>query len=243
MTVAMNGDAGPLIRLQQVERDFQVGDTRVHALRRVDLSIAAGEYVAVMGASGSGKTTLLNVLGLLDRPDSGQYWLAGSETGGLDEEARSRLRREHIGFVFQAFHLIARLSAADNVALPLMLAGVAPVERERRVAAILESLGLSDRARHRPDQLSGGQRQRVAIARATITEPRLILADEPTGNLDHRSGAEVMATLEQLNRRGITLMVVTHDAELGARAARSIQMMDGDIVADEWTGRRHAASD
>jgi putative ABC transport system ATP-binding protein len=224
-----------VIELHGVERDFQVGDTRVHALRDLDLDVADGEYVAVMGRSGSGKTTLLNVLGLLDRPDRGSYRLAGIDTGDLDEEARSRLRREHIGFVFQAFHLIPRLSAEDNVALPLLLAGVAADERRRRVGAIMASLGLTERAHHRPDQLSGGQRQRVAIARATITEPGLILADEPTGNLDHRSGAEVMRTLEALNERGITLMVVTHDPDLGARARRQIRMIDGEI-ADDQTG-------
>ncbi len=222
-----------MIALRGIERHFQVGDTEVHALRALDLDISAGDYVAVMGPSGSGKTTLLNVLGLLDRPDAGSYRLQGRETTALDEEGRARLRRDHIGFVFQAFHLIPRLSAADNVALPLVLAGVAPAERRRRVDAILATLGLAGRAHHRPDQLSGGQRQRVAIARATITEPALILADEPTGNLDRQAGGEVMDTLEALNRQGITLVVVTHDPQLGARAGRRIQMVDGEIVRDD----------
>ena len=221
-----------MIALRGIERHFQVGDTEVHALRALDLDITAGDYVAVMGPSGSGKTTLLNVLGLLDRPDAGSYRLQGVETTVLDEEGRARLRRDHIGFVFQAFHLIPRLSAADNVALPLVLAGVAPAERHRRVDAILTTLGLAGRAHHRPDQLSGGQRQRVAIARATITEPALILADEPTGNLDRQAGGEVMDTLEALNRQGITLVVVTHDPQLGARAGRRIQMVDGEIARD-----------
>ena len=221
-----------MIALRGIERHFQVGDTEVHALRALDLDISAGDYVAVMGPSGSGKTTLLNVLGLLDRPDAGSYRLQGRETTALDEEGRARLRRDHIGFVFQAFHLIPRLSAADNVALPLVLAGVAPAERRRRVDAILATLGLAGRAHHRPDQLSGGQRQRVAIARATITEPALILADEPTGNLDRQAGGEVMDTLEALNRQGITLVVVTHDPQLGARAGRRIQMVDGEIARD-----------
>ena len=221
-----------MIALRGIERHFKVGDTEVHALRALDLDISAGDYVAVMGPSGSGKTTLLNVLGLLDRPDAGSYRLQGRETTALDEEGRARLRRDHIGFVFQAFHLIPRLSAADNVALPLVLAGVAPAERRRRVDAILATLGLAGRAHHRPDQLSGGQRQRVAIARATITEPALILADEPTGNLDRQAGGEVMDTLEALNRQGITLVVVTHDPQLGARAGRRIQMVDGEIVRD-----------
>ena len=221
-----------MIALEQVERSFVVGDTPVHALRAVDLDIGAGEYLAVMGPSGSGKTTLLNILGLLDRPDRGRYRLGEVETTGLDEEARARLRRERIGFVFQAFHLVPRLSAAQNVELPLVLAGLEPAERKRRVDAILGALGLMDRAHHLPDQLSGGQRQRVAIARATITEPALILADEPTGNLDHNSGRDVLRTLEQLNGRGLTLIVVTHDPEIGARSRRRIRMVDGAIEED-----------
>jgi putative ABC transport system ATP-binding protein len=221
-----------VIALEQVERSFVVGDTPVHALRAVGLEIGAGEYLAVMGPSGSGKTTLLNILGLLDRPDSGRYRLGEVETTGLNEEARARLRRERIGFVFQAFHLIPRLSAAQNVELPLVLAGMEPAERKPRVDAILDALGLMDRAHHLPDQLSGGQRQRVAIARATITEPALILADEPTGNLDHNSGHEVLRTLEQLNGRGLTLIVVTHDPEIGARSRRRIRMVDGAIEED-----------
>ncbi len=221
-----------MIALEQVERSFVVGDTPVHALRAVDLEIGAGEYLAVMGPSGSGKTTLLNILGLLDRPDSGCYRLDEVETSGLKEEARARLRRERIGFVFQSFHLVPRLSAAQNVELPLVLAGLEPAERKHRVDAILGALGLMDRAHHLPDQLSGGQRQRVAIARATVTEPALILADEPTGNLDHNSGHEVIRTLELLNTRGLTLIVVTHDPEIGARARRRIRMVDGAIAED-----------
>ncbi len=221
-----------MIALEQVERSFVVGDTPVHALRAIDLEIGAGEYLAVMGPSGSGKTTLLNILGLLDRPDSGRYRLGEVETSGLKEEVRARLRRERIGFVFQSFHLIPRLTAAQNVELPLVLAGLEPAERNGRVDAILDALGLMDRAHHLPDQLSGGQRQRVAIARATVTEPALILADEPTGNLDHSSGHEVIRTLEQLNTRGLTLIVVTHDPEIGARARRRIHMVDGAIVED-----------
>lgn len=221
-----------MIALKAVNRSFLVGDSPVHALRDLDLNIGPGEYLAVMGPSGSGKTTLLNILGLLDRPDSGSYRLGDTETADLDEEARARLRRERIGFVFQAFHLVARLTAAQNVELPLVLAGMAPDERKRRVDAILEALGLTDRAHHQPDQLSGGQRQRVAIARATVTEPALILADEPTGNLDHSSGREVLQTLERLNDRGLTLIVVTHDPEISARARRHIRMVDGAIAED-----------
>lgn len=226
-----------MIELRGIDRTFEVGDQPVHALRHIDLEIPAGAYVSVMGPSGSGKTTLLNILGLLDRPDRGEYRFGGVETTGLDEEQRARLRREQIGFVFQAFHLIPRLSAAENVALPLVLAGVPPAERRERVAAILAALGLSDRAHHRPDQLSGGQRQRVAIARATIMRPRLLMADEPTGNLDRASGQEVIATLERLNQEGLTLMIVTHDPELGARARRCIRMVDGAIVEELDRGR------
>ena len=221
-----------MITLSGVDRTFPVGDAPVHALRGVDLDLDAGEYLSVMGPSGSGKTTLLNILGLLDRPDRGQYRLAATETTKLDEEARARLRRNSIGFVFQAFHLVPRLSAAENVELPLVLAGMTPADRQRRVDAILETLGLTDRAQHLPDQLSGGQRQRVAIARATVTEPDLILADEPTGNLDHSSGSDVVQTLERLNDRGITLVVVTHDPEIGSRARRRIRMVDGAIAED-----------
>ena len=185
-----------------------------------------------MGPSGSGKTTLLNILGLLDRPDSGRYRLDDVETTTLGGEQRARLRRERIGFVFQSFHLIPRLSALENVELPMVLAGIHPGERRRRAERILDEVGLTDRAGHRPDQLSGGQRQRVAIARATIMRPRLILADEPTGNLDRVSGDEVIGTLEQLNAAGLTLLIVTHDPDLGRRARRCIRMDDGSIAED-----------
>jgi putative ABC transport system ATP-binding protein len=222
-----------VITLKQLNRSFQVGDTRVHALRALDLSIQDGEYLSVMGPSGSGKTTLLNILGLLDRPDSGRYRLGGVETSALREEDRARLRRERIGFVFQAFHLVARLSAAENVELPLVLAGMEPALRREKVAAILETLGLTERAHHLPDQLSGGQRQRFAIARATVSGPQLILADEPTGNLDRHSGNDVIDTLERLNAGGMTLVVVTHDPAIGGRARRRIRMEDGAIVEDE----------
>jgi len=221
-----------MIELAGVSRTFQVGDQPVHALRAIDLSLEDGEYAAIMGPSGSGKSTLLNILGLLDRPDTGSYLLDGAETTALGEEERARLRRDRIGFVFQSFHLIPRLSAAENVELPLVLAGIAPRDRRERVERILAAVGLTDRAHHRPDQLSGGQRQRVAIARATIMEPGLILADEPTGNLDRASGDEVVHTLEELNARGLTLLVVTHDPVIGDRARRRIRMDDGRILDD-----------
>jgi putative ABC transport system ATP-binding protein len=224
-----------MIRVQALNRTFQVGDEAVHALRDLNLEIDPGEYIAIMGPSGSGKSTLLNVLGLLDRPDSGKYLLDGIDTETLPEENRAAVRRTHVGFVFQSFHLIPRLTAAENIALPMMLAGTDPGLRRKRVQAILESLGLEDRAHHRPDQLSGGQRQRVAIARATVMEPTLLLADEPTGNLDIHSGEEVMTTLEALNRNGITLLVVTHDPDIAARARRHIHMVDGAVVEDRKT--------
>jgi len=221
-----------MIELEGISRTFLVGDQPVHALRGLDLAFAHGEYAAIMGPSGSGKSTLLNILGLLDRPDHGTYRLDGQETTTLGEERRARLRRDAIGFVFQSFHLVGRLTAAENVELPLVLAGVAPKVRRARVEEILAAVGLTARAHHRPDQLSGGQRQRVAIARATIMQPGLILADEPTGNLDRASGKEVIDTLEGLNARGLTLLIVTHDPVLGERARRRIRMDDGNAQED-----------
>jgi putative ABC transport system ATP-binding protein len=221
-----------MIELSHIHRRFQVGDQQVHALNDVNLSIAPGEYVSVMGPSGSGKSTLLHAIGLLDRPDSGTYLLDNRDVTALTDKEQAHIRSKTIGFVFQFFHLVPRLSAADNIALPLLLAGIAPHERQQRVARALAAVNLSDRAEHRPEQLSGGQRQRVAIARATIMEPALILADEPTGNLDRHSGQEVIALLEQLNSQGLTLIIVTHDPDLGRRARRSVHMMDGRIVGD-----------
>lgn len=205
----------------------------MRALAGVDLEIESGEYVSIMGPSGSGKSTLLNIIGLLDQPDSGRYELDGEDVTSLSETEQARVRREKIGFVFQSFHLVPRLTAAENIELPLILEGIAPAERKSRVNEALLGFDLGDRAAHRPAELSGGQRQRVAIARATILRPTALLADEPTGNLDHRIGAEVMALLERLHKAGTTLIVVTHDRELGARALRHIAMRDGEIVADE----------
>jgi putative ABC transport system ATP-binding protein len=186
-----------------------------------------------MGPSGSGKSTLLNLLGLLDRPSSGVYELDGLDVTTLDDEEQARVRREKIGFVFQFFHLVPRLTAAMNIELPLILAGVEIAERKERVATLIDSYGLKDRAEHRPEQLSGGQRQRVAIARATIMKPSVLLADEPTGNLDRATGKEVMRLLEQLTEQGVTLIVVTHDHENGERARRQITMVDGKVVGDQ----------
>ena len=220
-----------MIELKQASRTFRVGDALVHGLDNVSLHIAAGEYISIMGPSGSGKSTLLNIIGILDALDSGDYILDGNNVNRLSENQQAQLRRDKIGFVFQSFHLLPRLTAAENVALPLTLAGIDKKEREHRVAEVVAALDLTDRAHHRPDQLSGGQRQRVAIARAVVTRPRVILADEPTGNLDFASGMEVMKVLEDLNRQGITLLMVTHDANLGARAQRTIRMLDGKVLA------------
>lgn len=221
-----------MIELQGISRRFQVGNEAVHALQHVDLAVQPAGYVAVMGPSGSGKSTLLNIIGLLDRPDKGVYLLDAQDTTELNDRQQAAVRRHKIGFVFQFFHLVPRLTAAENVELPLILAGLEADERKQRVQQALEALGIADRARHRPDQLSGGQRQRVAIARATIMRPGIILADEPTGNLDRASGREVIDILEDLNRQGMTLIMVTHDPELGRRAQRRIQMLDGGIQSD-----------
>lgn len=222
-----------MIQLQQIERQFRLGEQTVHALSQLNLTIQAGEYVAIMGPSGSGKSTLLNVLGLLDRPDGGHYLLDDIDTAGLGESQLATLRSQSIGFVFQSFHLIPRLCARENIELPLMLAGMHPIQRQERVASLLAELGLTNRADHKPSELSGGQRQRVAIGRAMAMSPRLLLADEPTGNLDSHSGDEVIRLLERLNReQGITLVIVTHDPRLGARARRQIQMRDGLIEFD-----------
>jgi putative ABC transport system ATP-binding protein len=225
-----------VIELRKVERVFQVGAEAVHALRAVDLHIGRGEYLSLMGPSGSGKSTLLHVLGLLDQPTSGQYLLNGRDVTALGDAEQARMRRLHIGFVFQAYHLVPRLTTAQNVALPLVLAEVPPAERRERTTAQLRAFGLLDRGHHLPDQLSGGQRQRAAIARATVTRPELLLADEPTGNLDRSNGMEVMRILEQLHDDGITLIIVTHDHELGGRAQRRLRMDDGRLVGDVGTG-------
>lgn len=218
--------------MDEISRVFSVGDEEVHALREVNITIKTGEYVAVMGPSGSGKSTLLNMIGLLDSPNSGTYKLEGEDMTSLDDRHQAALRRHKIGFIFQFFHLVPRMSTAENIELPMILAGLELRERKKRVQEAVEAFGLTQRARHRPDQLSGGQRQRVAIARATIMRPHILLADEPTGNLDRLSGTEVIDILEELNRQDITLIMVTHDPELGARAKRQIYMVDGRIDSD-----------
>lgn len=222
-----------MIELRKIHRNFLVGDQTVHALDDVTLTIETGEYVSIMGPSGSGKSTLLNLLGLLDRPSSGTYLLNQQDVTSLSDFEQAQVRNREIGFVFQMFHLVPRLTAAENVELPLILAGVPPDDRKSKVSKLLEELGLADRSHHKPDQLSGGQRQRVAIARATVTEPKVLLADEPTGNLDHNSGLDVIRILEELNARGITLIMVTHDPEIGLRARRHLRMVDGRLDIDQ----------
>jgi putative ABC transport system ATP-binding protein len=219
-----------VIRLEGISRTYQLGGQPVHALENVSEHIRPGEHVAIMGPSGSGKSTLLNVLGCLDRPDAGQYWLDGREVGTLSDEELTAVRRDLIGFVFQSFHLIPRLTAAENVELPMVFAGLPRSDRRRKVGAALAAVGLSDRLDHRPDQLSGGERQRVALARSTVMGPRVLLADEPTGNLDTTSGRQILELLDRMNEEGITLVVVTHDPSVARRADRVIVLVDGRVA-------------
>jgi putative ABC transport system ATP-binding protein len=205
----------------------------VTALDDVSIHVEPGEFVAIMGASGSGKSTLMNLVGLLDRPTAGSYRFDDEEVARLSDGQLARLRRERIGFVFQSFNLLGRKSALDNVALPLTFAGVGRADRRRRAAQMLERVGLADRGHHRPSELSGGQQQRVAIARALVNQPSLILADEPTGNLDSRTGAEILALLQELNEQSVTLVVVTHDANIANQAARIVRLADGRVTSDE----------
>jgi putative ABC transport system ATP-binding protein len=219
-----------VIRLEGISRTYQLGGQPVHALVDVHEEIATGEHVAIMGPSGSGKSTLLYLLGCLDRPDSGSYWLDGRDVARLSDEELTGVRRNLIGFIFQSFHLVPRLTAAENVELPMVFAEVPRGERRERVAAALTAVDLADRMDHRPDQLSGGERQRVAIARAMVMSPRLLLADEPTGNLDTASGRQILDLLDHLNDEGVTLLVVTHDPSVAARADRVIVLVDGHVA-------------
>jgi putative ABC transport system ATP-binding protein len=219
-----------LLHLDQVRRVYDTGRVEVAALDGVDMTVNQGEYVAIVGRSGSGKSTLMNILGCLDRPTAGRYWLAGSEVAELDDDALARIRSRTIGFVFQDYNLLPRTSALKNVAAPLLYQGVGRRERMQRARAALERLGLGDRLDHEPTELSGGQQQRVAIARALVTDPALILADEPTGNLDSHSGAEVTALLRELNSAGRTVILITHDAEVAVYAERQVHLRDGRVV-------------
>jgi putative ABC transport system ATP-binding protein len=219
-----------LIRLQGISRSFDVGGQAVHALVDVTEEVQAGEHVAIMGPSGSGKSTLLNLVGCLDRPSAGSYQLEGREIGTLDDQELTSIRRHRIGFVFQFFHLVPRLTALENVELPMVFAGLPRDDRRERSDHALRAVGLGGRAHHRPDQLSGGERQRVALARATVMRPGLLLADEPTGNLDTASGKQVLSLLEGMNRDGLTLLVVTHDPAVARRAQRVLVLKDGRVV-------------
>jgi putative ABC transport system ATP-binding protein len=223
----------PVIDIVGLEREFQLGATTVQALRGVSLRIDPGEYVAIVGPSGSGKTTLMNLIGCLDSPTRGGYRLDGEEVSDLDDDALSAIRNQKIGFVFQTFNLLPRATALENVALPLSYAGVRRRQRREAAGRALTRVELADRAHHRPDQLSGGQRQRVAIARALVNQPSLLLADEPTGNLDQKTGHEIVRLFETLNADGMTVVLVTHDPELARRARRRVHILDGLIDADE----------
>jgi putative ABC transport system ATP-binding protein len=223
----------PLVELSDVTKIYRIGTVAVAALRGVSLAVERGEFVAIMGASGSGKSTLMHIIGCLDRPTAGRYLLEGQEVGGLSRDALAAIRNRQIGFVFQSFHLLPRATALANVELPLLYNGCAPAERRRRAAEALETVGLAGREDHRPNQLSGGEQQRVAIARALVGGPTLLLADEPTGNLDSRRSLEIVGMLQRLNRgRGLTVIVVTHEPDIAAFAGRILQCRDGRIVGD-----------
>src|SRR5215469_14226530 len=229
--------AEPLLQLEHLRREYPAGDQVIAALRDVSLTIQAGEMVAIVGASGSGKSTLMNILGCLDRPTSGSYRVAGRDTAAMDPDELAELRREHFGFIFQRYHLMSDLTALGNVETPAIYAGQARGARLKRARELLTRLGLADRLDHRPSQLSGGQQQRVSIARALMNGGQLILADEPTGALDSRSGAELMALLEELNAEGHTIIIVTHDMKVAEHARRIIEISDGEIIADRQTGK------
>jgi putative ABC transport system ATP-binding protein len=234
--------AEPLLLLRGVTKVYRMGDVEVHALRGVDLDLEAGEFVAVMGSSGSGKSTLMNIVGCLDRPTAGSYWLDGRDVAGLSRAELARTRNHTLGFVFQSFNLLPRTSALENVELPLLYAGVRAAERHERARAALERVGLGGRIHHHPNQLSGGQQQRVAIARALVGSPRLILADEPTGNLDSRTSIEIMALFQELGRAGITIALVTHEPDIAAFAARVLVMKDGRVLEDRRQQPQEAAA-
>lgn len=227
-----------VIRLEGIRRSYQMGGEVIHALRDVSLSIERNEYAAIMGQSGSGKSTLMNVLGCLDSPTAGDYWLNGQQVSRMGDRQLARARNVEIGFVFQTFNLLSRHTALSNVEVPLVYAGVRRRERQERARAALEHVGLKDRMTHRPSEMSGGQRQRVAIARALVTSPSLLLADEPTGNLDSTTGVEIMALFDELHAAGNTLVVVTHEQSIAEHAQRTIRLKDGEVVGDQRSGDR-----
>jgi putative ABC transport system ATP-binding protein len=234
----------PLLRVVDLRRSYALGDVTVHALRGVTLAIDKGSMIAIVGASGSGKSTLMNILGLLDRPSSGQYYLDGQDVSGFDRDRRAELRNHKIGFVFQNFSLLPRTTALENVELPLLYngRGARPQDRHEKAMALLRAVGIGDRAHHTPNQLSGGQQQRVAIARALVNDPELILADEPTGNLDSRTSVEIMEILQRLNREsGLTVLLITHEHDIAGYASRVVTVRDGRVVSDEPVERRRDA--
>jgi len=222
-----------LIQVQDVWKTYQVGEQQVHALRGLSMELGQGEYTALMGPSGSGKSTLMNMLGCLDTPTSGRYHLAGEDVGTLDDDALADIRNRRIGFVFQTFNLMPRYTALENVALPLVYAGASKVDREARAREVLEQVGLADRMDHRPNELSGGQRQRVAVARALVNRPDLLLADEPTGNLDTKTSVEIMALFDEIHAAGNTVVLVTHEEDIAAYAHRVVRLRDGVVAADK----------
>jgi putative ABC transport system ATP-binding protein len=236
---------GPIIKLESFSKTYITGEVEVHAVRSVSLEIQPGEFVAIMGSSGSGKSTMMNTLGCLDRPTAGKYWLDGVDVGALDRNALADLRNQKIGFVFQGFNLLSRTSALENVELPMLYArpGIGGGEQRARALKALEMVGLAERADHTPSQLSGGQQQRVAIARALVNEPRLLLADEPTGNLDTRTSVEIMGVFQSLNDRGITIVMVTHELDIAQYTKRTVVMRDGRVVSDEPVRNRLIATE
>ena len=229
----MNDNGKVVISARDLIKIYHMGDVEVHALRGLSLDVYAGEFVAILGASGSGKSTLMHIIGCLDRPTSGEYLLSGQEVSRLSRSALAGVRNRFIGFVFQGFNLLSRTSALENVELPLIYSGLGTHERHRRANEALERVGLADRMDHHPSQLSGGQQQRVAIARALVNKPSLLLADEPTGNLDTKTSFEVMDLLHELNAEGMTIVLITHEADIGARARRRITLRDGQILSEE----------
>lgn len=228
----MSHNSNPIIHLEGLQRRYIMGGEHIDALREVDLDVAANEYLAIMGQSGSGKSTLMNILGCLDRPTAGEYWLNSERVSRMNDRQLAGIRNREIGFVFQTFNLLPRMSALSNVEVPLIYSGQSKKERIERATAAMETVGLADRMLHRPSEMSGGQRQRVAIARALVTRPSIVLADEPTGNLDSTTGEEIMNLFDQLHSDGNTLIVVTHEQHIAARAGRVVRLSDGDVVSD-----------